>query len=68
METTIIKVSGMSCGGCVKSVTQVLTGQPGVASAAVSLERAEAQVGFDPLLTTRAALLAAIDAAGFEAT
>jgi len=28
----------MSCGGCVKSVTNVLTALPGVAKAEVSLE------------------------------
>ncbi len=28
METTTLKVEGMSCGGCVKSVTNVLTALP----------------------------------------
>ena len=36
METTTIKVDGMSCGGCVKSVTGVLTALDGVAKAEVS--------------------------------
>ena len=35
METTVLKVGGMSCGGCVKSVTNVLTALPGVAKAEV---------------------------------
>ena len=33
METTTLKVDGMSCGGCVKSVTNVLAALPGVARA-----------------------------------
>lgn len=67
METTIIKVTGMSCGGCVASVTGVLTALPGVAQAAVSLEQQQATIEFDPARVSRAALCAAIDDAGFEA-
>lgn len=67
METTTIKVTGMSCGGCVASVTSVLTALPGVAKAEVSLEQKQATVAFDPAQVSRAALCAAIDDAGFEA-
>ncbi|MCK7498205.1 MAG: heavy-metal-associated domain-containing protein [Comamonadaceae bacterium] len=35
-------MNGMKCGGCVKSVTNVLQELPGVARAEVSLERGEA--------------------------
>jgi len=68
METTIVKVGGMSCGGCVKSVTGVLEALPGVTKAEVSLEKGEAQVEFDPAQVSRAALLGAVDDAGFEAS
>ena len=68
METTIIKVAGMSCGGCVKSVTNVLQGLPGVGSASVSLEQGEATVEFESSKVTREALKNAIDDAGFEAS
>ncbi|MFA7280212.1 MAG: cation transporter, partial [Sterolibacterium sp.] len=37
METTTLKVTGMSCGGCVKTVTKVLQELPGVNQAEVSL-------------------------------
>ncbi len=47
METTTIRVDGMSCGGCVKSVTGVLTALEGVAKAEVSLEQKQAVVEFD---------------------
>ena len=67
METTTIKVGGMSCGGCVKSVTNVLQGLPGVSKAEVSLEPGAARVEFDPTQVARAAMVAAIDDAGFDA-
>ena len=68
METTTIKVGGMSCGGCTASVTKVLSETPGVAKADVQLSPGQATVEFDPAKVTREALCAAIDDAGFEAT
>jgi copper chaperone len=68
METTVLKVVGMSCGGCVKSVTTVLQELPGVAKAEVSLEKGEAKVDFEPGAVTRAAMAQAIVDAGFEAS
>jgi copper chaperone len=66
METTTIKVSGMSCGGCVASVTKVLSELPGVAKVSVMLEPGQATVEFDAGQVSRDALCAAIDDAGFE--
>jgi copper chaperone len=68
METTTLKVGGMSCGGCVKSVTGVLEALPGVGKAQVSLEKGEAQVDFDAGRVTREAMLQAVEDAGFEAS
>jgi copper chaperone len=68
METTTIKVDGMSCGGCTASVTKVLSELPGVAKAEVQLAPGQATVEFDPAVVTREALCAAIDDAGFEAS
>lgn len=68
METTTIKIEGMSCGGCTASVTKVLTELPGVAQAEVQLTPGQATVKFDPAQVSRAALCAAIDDAGFEAS
>ena len=67
METTIINIGGMSCGGCVKSITGVLTALPGVVRADGSLEAAQAVVEFDPARVARAALVEAINEAGFDA-
>ncbi len=67
METTQIKIGGMSCQGCVGNITTVLQGMAGVETASVSLEAAEATVRFDPAQVDRAALLNAIEDAGFDA-
>ena len=68
METAIINVNGMTCGGCVRSVTQVLQAQPGVESAEVSLEKKQARVQFDPQRSSLAHLKGAIENAGYEAS
>jgi copper chaperone len=66
MTTVTLKVEGMSCGGCVASVTRVLRALPGVSDATVSLQGGTAQVTFDELRTDQTALRAAIEDAGYE--
>ena len=66
METTVLKVDGMTCGGCVRSVTNVLKALPGVTDAQVSLEKSEAKVTFDPAMASPAAMGKAIGEAGYE--
>jgi copper chaperone len=68
METMTLKVGGMSCGGCVKSVTGVLEALPGVAKAEVSLEKAEAVISYEAGKVGREQMVQAIDDAGFEAS
>lgn len=68
METTTIKVGGMSCGGCVKSITAVLMALDGVVSAEVSLEKGEAVVEFDAAKVTREQINSVIEDAGFDAS
>jgi copper chaperone len=68
METTTIKVDGMTCGGCTASVTRVLSELPGVAKVEVVLEPGQATVEFDAGQVSRASLCATIEDAGFEAT
>lgn len=67
METTTIKITGMSCGGCTASVAKVLGETPGVVKAQVQLSPGQAMVEYDPAKVTREALCAAIADAGFEA-
>jgi copper chaperone len=67
METIDLKIEGMTCGGCVKSVTRVLTGVAGVASADVSLEEGRARVTFDPGKAGIDALKQVVERAGYKA-
>jgi copper chaperone len=60
-------IGGMSCQGCVKSVTGAISMLPGVETVAVSLEASTATVGYDAAELKPAAILAAIEAAGFDA-
>ncbi len=61
---TKFKVSGMSCGHCVRAVEQELKSVDGVKSVEVSLERGEAVVEHDGQTDP---LIAVIDEAGYTA-
>jgi copper chaperone len=66
MENVTLNVQGMTCGGCVASVTRVLKAVPGVTEAAVTLQPGVANVTYDPARTQLTALRAAIEGAGFD--
>jgi len=66
MEKTKLKINGMSCQHCVKTVTEALTALPGVRRAKVNLRKAEAVVHFDASRVTPANLTEAITAVGFK--
>lgn len=68
MKTVEIKVEGMTCNGCVNSVTRVLEAIDGVSHAQVSLSAAQATVQFDENLTNNDILIQAIEDAGFDAS
>ena len=67
MESVSLKVTGMTCSGCVASVTRVLQNVKGVNKVDVSLTEARARVEFDPGLANREQLRAAVENAGFDA-
>ena len=67
METITLNVQGMTCGGCVKSVTRVLSETAGVVQVDVNLANATAVVQFDPNATNVAALIEVVEDAGFDA-
>ena len=67
MEQATVKVNGMTCQGCVRSVKKVLERVAGVQSADVSLEKAQAEVVFDPARANVEQLKAAVEGAGYEA-
>ncbi len=66
MQSATLTVSGMTCGGCVRSVTNVLQGLDGVTKAEVSLEAKRAVVDFDDAKVNVAQMKSAIEGAGFE--
>jgi len=66
METITMNVKGMSCGGCVASVTRVLKAVPGVDNVAVTLNPGAATVTFDPARTDPAKLKGAVEDAGYD--
>ena len=67
METLMLNIDGMSCGGCVKSVTRILADIDGVAKAEVSLENKNAVIEFDPATTNASALIDALEDGGYDA-
>ena len=66
METTVIKIEGMTCSGCAASVTRVLQAVPGVGHADVSLEQKQATVEHDATLASVDQFRQAVEDAGFE--
>lgn len=66
MTDLTLPITGMTCGGCVRSVTAVLQALPGVDSVHVTLQPGQAQVRFDEAQVSPAQLAAAVEDAGFE--
>lgn len=64
METMVLKIEGMSCGGCVVSVTNALNRVGGVRKVEVSLEKKVAVVEGEGLNSEK--LQAAVEGAGFD--
>jgi copper chaperone len=66
MQTATLNISGMTCGGCVRSVGNVLKALDGVARADVSLDRHQAVVDYDPAKLNPDQLRRAVEDAGYE--
>ena len=65
MQTELLKVTGMTCGGCTSTVTKALEGVNGVSDVNVSLAAGEATVKFDERLTSPEKLKSAVQHAGY---
>ena len=65
MQTEIVKVTGMTCGGCISTVTHALKAVSGVNDVDVSLSAGEATVQFDERLTSPEKLKSAVKGAGY---
>lgn len=67
MRTTTLKVSGMTCGHCVKAVKEALEGVEGVRSADVDLQAQRARVEYDEGRTSTRDLVGAVMDEGYTA-
>jgi len=65
MQTEIVKVTGMTCGGCTSKVTNALKAVTGVGDANVSLSAGEATVQYDERVTSPEKLKSAVKGAGY---
>jgi len=66
MQTATLNISGMTCGGCVRSVSKVLTALDGVAKADVSLDKHAAVVDYDAAKLDLDQIKRAVQEAGYE--
>ena len=67
MATTTLKVSGMTCGHCVRTVTEALEGVDGVRSAQVDLQAGNARIDYDEKQTTPDTLASVVMDEGYTA-
>jgi copper chaperone len=66
MQTATLNISGMTCGGCVRSVGNVLKALDGVVRADVSLDKQCAVVDYDAAKVGLEQLRHAVEEAGYE--
>jgi len=64
---TTLRITGMTCNGCVKHVDAALRKLPGVTAVEVELAGGRAKVVHDPEQSPLASLVAAVDEAGYQA-
>ena len=67
MKNVRLTITGMHCGGCVKSVTQVLEALDGVEKVNVDLQ-GYADIQFDESKVSIGQLIETMEEAGFDAT
>lgn len=65
MADVTLEVTGMTCAGCARRIERALAAVPGVTGATVNLALQQAMVVADPARAPRAALVAAVEGAGY---
>jgi len=65
MQTEILKITGMTCGGCISNVTHALETIRGVDAVKVSLSAGEAAIQYDERLTSPEQMKSAVKGAGY---
>lgn len=66
METIVLNVRGMSCGGCVSSIANALQAIDGVDGIDVSLDKGQVAVCYDAGRVGVAVLKEAVEDAGYD--
>jgi copper chaperone CopZ len=66
VQTEILRVAGMTCGGCIGKVTHALKEVSGVGDVKVSLAAGEATVQYDERRTSPEQLKSAVTSAGYR--
>lgn len=66
MGEIAIQIEGMSCGHCVKEVSEALSGINGVRDVRISLKESFARVVFDESVTDADQMVKALDSIGFK--
>ena len=66
MRTESFTIGGMTCGGCVNTVTSALNAVAGVKEVAVALKPGAAKIEFDEKIATPTHLRDAVRRAGYE--
>ncbi|MBW4578235.1 MAG: heavy metal translocating P-type ATPase [Tildeniella nuda ZEHNDER 1965/U140] len=67
MDTTTLKLRGMSCASCASSIEQAIQTVSGVTQASVNFGAAQATVTYDAQLTDLEAIQDAVEEAGYSA-
>ena len=66
MVKIVLHIEGMSCGHCVKAVTDAVAALPGITGVAVDLDSKTAAIDHDPALCPVDKIKSAIEEEGYE--
>lgn len=66
-RTVVIRVKGMTCGGCAITIEQTLKATEGVEDVQVSYEQGEARIKYDDKKVTVGKLREVINSTGYQA-
>lgn len=66
-QKTSLRIQGMSCVTCARTVEQALKKTPGVSDAQVQFTNAKADIAFNPKMTTEQDLIEAVNQTGYQA-
>ncbi len=67
MENTTLKLRGMSCASCARSIEDAISSVPGVNECIVNFGAEQATIQYDPRRTDLEVIQEAVDAAGYSA-